>query len=220
MYEECTVVRNREGYLVNSCTGEVVDFEGYSYGDLSNLEYYEKTTSRKKEVVKRHERKVKDMKKIILDYLLSVMTAEEKDKFFEILSKVEKVKRPDPALLLAIYEYILAKEGKTVNREYIKFMKMRGIGKYAIRQKKKLIRQIIKEDPVLNYINSLNEKDRWLASKIYEILREKNVLDGRAEKRKRTLIEYVNDHDKKKKVLEEHYVKELIRWNLDYISVL
>jgi N-glycosylase/DNA lyase len=148
------------------------------------------------------------------------MSAEEKDKFFEILSKVEKVKRPDPALLLAIYEYILAKEGKTVNREYIKFMKMRGIGKYAIRQKKKLIRQIIKEDPVLNYINSLNEKDRWLATKIYEILREKNVLDGRVETRKRTLLEYINNPNKKKKVLEEHYVKELIRWNFDYISVL
>ena len=55
--QECYKVRNSEGFLVDSCTGEVVDFENYAYQDYSNLEYYERAGSQKRET----EKEIKDM---------------------------------------------------------------------------------------------------------------------------------------------------------------
>jgi len=209
--EECSIVENPEGYMVNSCTGEVLDFENYMYQDYSNLEYYERAS-------KKGGGKVADMKKIVLNYLQSIMTEEEKDMFYKILEKVGEDKL-DTAYYLAIYEYILAKENKIVDRNYLKFLKMKGVGRYAIRQKKKLLRRIIKEDPVVHYINSLSPEKREEALKVYEILKEKDLIHGRAETRKKILLEYLNE-EKKRGLLEEHYVKELIRWNFNYVTIL
>jgi hypothetical protein len=214
--QECYKVRNSEGFLVDSCTGEVVDFDNYTYQDYSNLEYYEKVSSSKKKETKKE---IRDMKKIVLNYLLSVMSDEEKDKFYRILNEVEKYRKADAALYLAIYEYIITKEGKVVTRDYIEFLKTKGVGRYAIRQKKKLLRHIIKEDPVLHYIDSLNKEKREEALKLYEILKKKNLVYGRAETRKKILLEYLNDEEKKKELMEEHYVEELIRWNFHYITI-
>ncbi|AKA73825.1 hypothetical protein SULI_07820 [Saccharolobus solfataricus] len=212
MPEECIIIKNSEGYLVNSCTGEVVDFENYTYQDYSNLEYYERASSQKRET----EKEIKDMKKIVLNYLLSVMSDEEKEMFYKILQKIDE-KKLDAAYYLAIYEYILSKENKTVDRNYLKFLKMKGLGRYAIRQKKKLLRRIIKEDPVIHYINSLDLEKREEALKVYEILKKKNLIYGRAETRKKILLEYLNDSRRKKKLLEEYYVEDLIRWNSNNI---
>jgi N-glycosylase/DNA lyase len=214
MPEECTIIKNHEGYLVNSCTGEVVDFENYAYQDYSNLEYYERVSSQKRETEKKE---ITDMKKIVLNYLQSVMTEKEKEMFYKILQKVGEEKL-DAAYYLAIYEYILSKENKTVDRNYLKFLKMKGLGRYAIRQKKKLLRRIIKEDPVLDYINSLDLEKREEALKVYEILKKKNLIYGRAETRKKILLEYLNNEEKKKELLEEYYVEELIRWNFHYVT--
>ena len=218
MGEECGVVRNPEGFLVNSCTGEVVDFDNYSYQDYSGLEYYERKSSLKR--AERGPRKeIKNTKKVILNYLLSVMTEEEKDKFYKILNEIEKHRKPDAALLLALYEYIITKEGKVVTRDYVKFLKIKGAGKYAIRQRKKLLRQVIKEDPVIDYINSLDPGKREEALKLYEILKKKGIIYGRAETRKRILLEYLNDEEKKKELLEDYYVEELIKWNFNYVTI-
>jgi hypothetical protein len=219
MPEECSIVRNHEGFLVNTCTGEVIEFDNYEYQDYSNLEYYERVSSLKKRERKRANKEIKDTKKIVLNYLLSIMSEEEKDKFYRILNEIEKHRKPDAALYLAIYEYIITKEGKVLSRDYIKFLKMKGVGKYAIRQKKKLLRKILKEDPVIQYINSLDQEKREEALKIYEILKKKNLIYGRAETRKKILMEYLSDAGKKKELLEEHYVEELIRWNFHYVMI-
>ena len=176
--QECYKVRNSEGFLVDSCTGEVVDCENYTYQDYSNLEYYEMASSKRE--TKRRE--TYDTKKVVLNYLLSIMNENEKEEFLKIFNRLEE--RKDPALYLAIYEYIITKEGKVVTRDYIKFLKMKGVGRYAIRQKKKLLRRIIKEDPVLDYINSLDPEKREEALKVYEMLKRKGILYGRAETRK------------------------------------
>jgi len=210
--QECYKVRNSEGFLVDSCTGEVVDFDNYTYQDYSNLEYYERASSQKRET----EKEIKDMKKIVLNYLQSVMTEKEKEMFYKILQKIDE-KKLDAAYYLAIYEYILSKENKTVDRNYLKFLKMKGLGRYAIRQKKKLLRRIIKDDPVIHYINSLDLEKREEALKVYEILKKKNLIYGRAETRKKILLEYLNDSRRKKKLLEEYYVEDLIRWNSNNI---
>jgi hypothetical protein len=212
--EECFTVKNQEGFLVNSCTGEVIEFENYTNQDYSNLEYYERMNPPKK-----MKSELKDMKKVVLNYLFSVMSDEEKDKFYRILNEVEKHRKADIALYLAIYEYIITKEGKVVNRDYIEFLNMKGVGRYAIRQKKKLLRHLIKEDPVIHYINSLDMKEREEALKVYELLKKKNFLYGRAETRKKILLEYLRNEEKKKSLLEEHYVEELVRWNFNYITV-
>jgi hypothetical protein len=216
MPEECTIIKNVEGYLVNSCTGEVLDFENYDVTDYSNLEYYERVSSSKKRAEKKE---IRDMKKIVLSYLLSVMSDEEKDKFYRILNEVEKHRKVDVALYLAIYEYIITKEGKVVTRDYIEFLKTKGVGRYAIRQKKKLLRHIIKEDPVIHYISSLDKEKREEALKLYEILKAKNLIYGKAETRKKILLEYLNNEEKKKRVLEEYYVEELIKWNFNHVTV-
>ena len=61
---------------MNSCTGEVVDFENYTYQDYSNLEYYERVSSLKK---KAENKEIRDMKKIVQNYLLSLMCDEVKE---------------------------------------------------------------------------------------------------------------------------------------------
>ncbi|ADB87210.1 hypothetical protein LD85_1543 [Saccharolobus islandicus L.D.8.5] len=195
---------------MDSCTGEVVDFDNYDVTDYSNLEYYEMISSKRE--TKRKE--TYDMKKVVLNYLLSIMNENEKEEFFKIFSKLGE--RKDPALYLAIYEYIITKEGKVVTRDYVKFLKMKGLGRYAIRQKKKLLRKMLKEDPVLEYINNEYSGNKEEALKIYEILKKKNLIYGRAETRKRILLEYLND-SRKKKLLEEYYVENLIRWNFNNV---
>jgi len=87
------------------------------------------------------------MKKIVLNYLQSVMTEKEKEMFYKILQKIDE-KKLDASFYLAIYEYILEREGKVVTRDYIKFLKMKGLGRHAIRQKKKLLRHVVREDPI------------------------------------------------------------------------
>ena len=128
--KECYKVRNSEGFLVDSCTGEVVDFDNYTYQDYSNLEYYERASSQKRET----EKEIKDMKKIVLNYLLSFMSDEEKEMFYKILQKIDE-KKLDAAYYLAIYEYVLEREGKVVSREYVRFLKGKGLGSYSIRKK-------------------------------------------------------------------------------------
>jgi len=218
MSGECGVVKNHEGFLVNTCTGEVLDFDNYSYDDFSKLGYYERVNASRRGGTGKPRKGVKDVNRIVLDYLLSVMDEDEKDRFYRILNEVEKYRKPDPALLLAIYEYVVVKEGKTVSREYIKFMKMKGkgMGKYAIRQRKKFIMKVLKEDPVLEFINSLEPGARDEALKLYGILKRKNLVYGKAETRKRVLMEYLNDRNKKKDVLEDEMAEGLVRWNLYY----
>jgi len=217
MSGECGVVRNREGFLVNTCTGEVLGFDSYSTDDFSKLEYYERVNVNRNNKVRKPKRGVGDIKKVILDYILSVMDDDEKDKFFKILNEIEEHRKPDPALLLAVYEYVMVKEGKTINRDYIKFIKMKGIGKHAVRQKKKLLRKILKEDPVLDFINTLEPGVRDEAMKLYELLKKENLVYGKAETRKRVLMEYLNDPNKKKEVLEKEMTEGLVRWDLYYV---
>ena len=219
MSEECSVVRNHEGFLVDTCTGEVLGFDNYSTDDFSKLEYYERLSRTKNNKAGKSKREAGDIKKVILDYILSVMDDDEKDKFYRILNEVEKHRKPDPALLLAIYEYVMVKEGKPINRDYIKFIKMKGIGRYAVRQKKKLLRKVLNEDPVLDFINTLEPGMRDEALKLYELLKKKNLIHGKAETRKRVLMEYLNDLNKKKEVLENEVVRELIRWDLHHVIV-
>jgi hypothetical protein len=210
-------VRNREGFLVDTCTGEVLGFDNYSTDDFSKLEYYERASRTKNSKVGEPKRGAGNIKKIILDYVLSVMDDDEKDRFFKILNKIEKYRKPDPALLLAVYEYVIAKEGKTISRDYIRFIKMKGIGKHAVRQKKKLLRKVLKEDPVLDFINALEPGVRDEALKLYELLKKENLAYGKAETRKRVLLEYLNDPDKKKEVLEKEMAEGLVRWDLYYV---
>ena len=217
MSGECSVVRNREGFLVDTCTGEVLGFDNYSTDDFSKLEYYERASRTKNSKVGEPERGAGNIKKIILDYVLSVMDDDEKDRFFKILNEIEKYRKPDPALLLAVYEYVMAKEGKTISRDYIRFIKMKGIGKHAVRQKKKLLRKVLKEDPVLDFINTLEPGVRDEALKLYELLKKENLVYGKAETRKRVLLEYLNDPDKKKEVLEKEMAEGLVRWDLYYV---
>ena len=113
MPEECTIIQSREGYLIDSCTGEVLDFVAYDNVDYSSLEYYEMASSKRE--TKRRE--TYDTKKVVLNYLVSIMNGNEKEEFFKIFSKLGE--RKDPALYLAIYEYIITKEGKVVTRDYI-----------------------------------------------------------------------------------------------------
>ena len=207
MPEECTIIKNPEGFLVDSCSGEVVDFENYAYQDYSNLEYYERVSSSKKKETKKE---IKDMKKIVLNYLQSIMTEEEKDMFYKILQKIDE-KKLDAAYYLAIYEYILSKENKTVDRNYLKFLKMKGLGRHTIRQKKKLLRRIIKEDPVIDYIYNEYNGDKDEALRVYELLKKHGILYGKVETRKKILLEYLNDEKKKKSLLEKERIEEIER---------
>jgi hypothetical protein len=208
--EECIIIKNPEGFLVNSCTGEVLEFINYEYQDYSNLEYYERVSSLKKGEKKRAGKEIKDMKKIVLNYLLSVMTEEEKEMFYKILEKINE-KKLDAAYYLAIYEYILSKENKTIDRNYLKFLKMKGLGKYAIRQRKKLLRKILKEDPVIDFINNEYDGDKDEALKIYELLKKHGIIYGKSEIRKKILLEYLNDEKKKKSLLEKERMEEIKR---------
>jgi len=203
MPEECTIIQSREGYLIDSCTGEVLDFVAYDNVDYSSLEYYEMASSKRE--TKRRE--TYDTKKVVLNYLVSIMNGNEKEEFFKIFSKLGE--RKDPALYLAIYEYIITKEGKVVTRDYIKFLKMKRVGRYAIRQKKKLLRRIIKEDPVLDYINSLDPEKREEALKVYEMLKRKGILYGRAETRKEILMKYLKDKNKLRQLIEEEKLNDI-----------
>jgi hypothetical protein len=205
MPEECTIIQSREGYLIDSCTGEVLDFVAYDNVDYSGLEYYERASSSKKRGEKKE---IKDMKKIVLNYLLSVMTEEEKEIFYKILEKINE-KKLDAAYYLAIYEYILSKENKTIDRNYLKFLKMKGLGKYAIRQRKKLLRKILKEDPVIDFINNEYYGDKDDALKIYELLKKHGIIYGKSEIRKKILLEYLNDEKKKKSLLEKERMEEI-----------
>jgi len=204
---------------VDTCTGEVLGLDNYSTDDFSKLEYYERVNNFKKSRPGKTGKGVKDIGKIVLNYILSVMNEEEKDRFFKILNEIEKHRKPDPALLLAIYEYIITKEGKPINRDYVKFIKMKGVGKYAVRQKKKLLRKVLKEDPVLDFINTLEPGMRDEALKLYELLKKENLIHGKAETRKKVLVEYLNDLNKKKEVLENEVMGELIRWDLHHVIV-
>jgi len=203
MPEECTIIQSREGYLIDSCTGEVLDFVAYDNVDYSSLEYYEMASSKRE--TKRRE--TYDTKKVVLNYLVSIMNGNEKEEFFKIFSKLGE--RKDPALYLAIYEYIITKEGKVVTRDYIKFLKMKRVGRYAIRQKKKLLRRVIKEDPVLDYINSLDPEKREEALKVYEMLKRKGILYGRAETRKEILMKYLKDKNKLRQLIEEEKLNDI-----------
>jgi len=203
MPEECTIIQSREGYLIDSCTGEVLDFVAYDNVDYSSLEYYEMASSKRE--TKRRE--TYDTKKVVLNYLVSIMNGNEKEEFFKIFSKLGE--RKDPALYLAIYEYIITKEGKVVTRDYIKFLKMKRVGRYAIRQKKKLLRRVIKEDPVLDYINSLDLEKREEALKVYEMLKRKGILYGRAETRKEILMKYLKDKNKLRQLIEEEKLNDI-----------
>ncbi|ABP96331.1 hypothetical protein HA72_2192 [Metallosphaera sedula] len=204
--EECTIITNHEGFLVNSCTGEVVDFENYSSTDYSSLQYYERVSSSAR---KREENEIRDMKKIVLNYLLSIMTGKEKDEFYRILNQTEKHGKAEAALYLAIYEHILAKENKQVRREYLKFLKSRGIGRYAIRQRKKLLRQMLKEDPVVIYMYYEYQGNKEEALRVYELLKKHNLAYGNAKKRKQILLKYLNDKKLLNEVLEKEKIEEL-----------
>jgi hypothetical protein len=86
---------------------------------------------------------------------------------------------------------------------------MKGVGRYAIRQKKKLLRHIIKEDPVLDYINSLDPEKREEALKVYEMLKRKGILYGRAETRKEILMKYLKDKNKLRQLIEEEKLNDI-----------
>lgn len=206
MPEECTIIQSREGYLIDSCTGEVLDFVAYDNVDYSSLEYYERVSSSKK----RDRKEIKDIKKIVLNYLLSIMTDKEKEMFYKILQKIDE-KKLDASFYLAIYEYILSKENKTIDRNYLKFLKMKGLGKYAIRQRKKLLRKILKEDPVIDFINNEYDGDKDEALKIYELLKKHGIIYGKSEIRKKILLEYLNDEKNKKSLLEKERMEEIKR---------
>jgi predicted SAM-dependent methyltransferase len=205
--QECYKVRNSEGFLVDSCTGEVVDFDNYTYQDYSNLEYYEKVSSSKKKETKKE---IRDMKKIILNYLQSVMTEEEKEMFYKILQKIDEEKL-DAAYYLAIYEYVLEREGKVVSREYVRFLKGKGLGSYSIRQKKKMLRKILREDSVIHFIYNRYSGDKQEALKIYDLLKRKGILYGKVETRKKILLKYLSDQKLKEKLFEEERMKEIER---------
>ncbi|ADB88745.1 hypothetical protein [Saccharolobus islandicus] len=205
MQEECVIVKNAEGYLVNSCTGEIIDFDNYTYQDYSNLEYYERVSSKREE-----KKEIRDMKKIVLNYLLSIMSDEEKEMFYKILQKIDE-KKLDAAYYLAIYEYVLEREGKVVSREYVRFLKGKGLGSYSIRQKKKLLRRVLKEDVVIYYIYNEYNGDKEEALKIYELLKKYGIMYGKVETRKRILLKYLSDHKLKEKLFEEERMKEIER---------
>ena len=207
MPEECTIIKNPEGFLVDSCTGEVVDFENYAYQDYSNLEYYERVSSSKKKETKKE---IRDMKKIVLNYLQSVMTEEEKEMFYKILQKIDE-KKLDVSFYLAIYEYILEREGKVVSREYVRFLKGKGLGSYSIRQKKKILRKILREDSVIHFIYNRYSGDKEEALKIYDLLKRKGILYGKHETRKKILLKYLSDQKLKEKLFEEERMKEIER---------
>ena len=212
MQEECAVVRTREGYLVNSCTGEVLDFEGYDAVDYSNLEYYERAQAAQK--ARRRTGEVRNLKKVVLNYLLSIMTEDEKEKFYRILDEIERYRKADAAMYLAIYEYVLEREGKMVSRDYLDFLKAKGIGPYSVRQRKKLLRQALHEDPVIHYINNEYEGDREEALLVYNLLKENGLLDGKAKKRKEILLEYLNDKEKKRRLLTRYYVEQYFLYDV------
>jgi len=205
MPEECTIIQSREGYLIDSCTGEVLDFVAYDNVDYSNLEYYERVSYQKRET----EKEIKDMKKIVLNYLQSVMTEEEKEMFYKILQKIDE-KKLDASFYLAIYEYILEREGKVVTRDYIRFLRAKGLGRHAIRQKKKLLRHVVREDPIIHYIYEYSG-DKEEALRIYELLKKKGIIYGKVETRKRILLKYLSDQKLKEKLFEEERMKEIER---------
>jgi hypothetical protein len=207
MPEECTIIQSREGYLTDSCTGEVLDFVAYDNVDYSGLEYYERESSSKKRAEKKE---IRDMKKIVLNYLVSIMTEDEKDMFYKILQKMDE-KKLDAAYYLAIYEYILSKENKTVDRNYLKFLKMKGLGRHAIRQKKKLLRKILKEDPVVDFINNEYHGNKNEALRVYELLKKHGILYGKVETRKKILLKYLSDQKLKERLFEEEKMKEIER---------
>ena len=210
MQEECTVIRTREGYLVNSCTGEVIDFEGYDAVDYSNLEYYERAQTQGR----RRTGEVRNLKKVVLNYLLSIMTEDEKEKFYRILDEVERYRKADAAMYLAIYEYVLERENRTVSRDYLDFLKAKGIGPYSVRQRKKLLRQALHEDPVVQFINNEYQGDREEALLVYNLLKENGLLDGKAKKRKEILLEYLNDKEKKRRLLARYYVEQYFLYDV------
>ncbi|BBG27801.1 hypothetical protein [Sulfuracidifex tepidarius] len=197
----------KEGYTVDSCTGEVIDFEAYDSVDYSGLEYYEKVSS---SVRKREEKEIRDMKKIVLNYLLSIMTEEEKNEFYRILNQIERHgRKADSALYLAIYEHILSREGKQVKRDYLKFIRSRGIGRYAIRQRKKLLRQMLREDPVIQYIKYEYSGDKEEDLKVYELLKKHNLAYDNAKKRKQILLRYLTDKKLLNELLEKEKIEEI-----------
>ena len=201
---ECQVVRTREGYLVNTCTGEVVDFDGYEGTDFSNIEYYERAREQVRKT--REDRvKIRNLKKVVLSYLLSIMDEREKEEFYRVLGEVEKHGRVDSAMYIAIFEFIREKEGKPVSRDYLEFLKAKGIGAYSVRQRKKLLRLTLKEDPVVQFINNEYEGDRDEARLVYCLLKRYGLMDGKARRRKEILLEYLRDEEKKKRLLVRFY---------------
>ncbi|MEM2004348.1 MAG: hypothetical protein QXQ37_06805 [Nitrososphaerota archaeon] len=128
--------------------------------------------------------------------ILSHLNEKEKDLFYDIL---EKVKRVNVEMLIAIYEYIKEKNGEKVAPLRESF----GLGSYSIRNKKKVLRQIMRDyDPVLEYINKLPNRD--LALKVYETLKRKNIITGlKAKKRLEILKKYLENEELLKGLLEK-----------------
>lgn len=200
----CQVVKTREGYIVNTCTGEVIDFEGYDVVDYSNLEYYERTREQVRKT--REDRaKIRNLKKVVMNYLLSIMDEREKEEFFRFLNEVERHGRVDSAMYIAIFEFIREKEGKPVSRDYLEFLKAKGIGAHSVRQRKKLLRATLNEDPVINYIDNEYEGDKDEARLVYCLLKRYGLMDGKARRRKEILLEHLRDEEKKKKLLVRFY---------------
>ena len=210
--EECSKITTREGYIVDSCTGEVLDFQGYDSVDYSNLEYYERAQNAQK--ARRRTREVRNLKKVVLNYLLSIMSEDEKEKFYRILDEIERYRKADAAMYLAIYEYVLERENRTVSRDYLDFLKAKGIGPYSVRQRKKLLRQALHEDPVVQFINNEYQGDKEEALLVYNLLKENGLLDGKAKKRKEILLEYLNDKEKKRKLLTRYYVEQYFLYDV------
>ncbi|AAY79921.1 hypothetical protein [Sulfolobus acidocaldarius] len=202
--QECEIIINPEGFRVNSCTGEIIDedipiINNNSYTDFSAIEYYSSKREKRDTNTKLHRKSTKD---IILQYILSRLCDEEKDLFYHILAKFEK---QDPALLLAIFEFVLEKHGRRVNREYMEFLRQKGIGAYAIRQRKKLLRSM-RIDPLELYFNKLDEEKRKEAKELYTLLSK--YYPGFHELKTREKLELIKKYSQDYKLRNKLILKE------------
>jgi len=193
--EDKIIFDAERGEYICTETGEVLEERAivndyYHNQNFSKTEFLQK---REKSEIEKRSLSISITK--LTEYILSRLDENERELFFTITEKINKI---DAIMLVAIYEYILIKHGEldTSLRESL------NIGDHAIRQRKKIIRQILEErDNVADYIKKHYGEE---ALRFYEKLKEKNIISGyKSKKRLEIFLRYYNDSKKRREIEKE-----------------
>ncbi|QXJ27128.1 Transcription initiation factor IIB [Saccharolobus shibatae B12] len=180
--EECTIIKNYEGFLVDSCTGEVITDEyRFSYERYDNLipVNVKKVDSSDEEKYLQY-MKLRDWKNQELDNIIKLLFLRIGDEKIreEFLSIVENAKKYGKAGVLAAFAIAHYLNGISVRTK--KLREEFAVGMFEYRQIRKILQLKIKKS--VNDIDKLvlNNLEEEELKKKYMELKEKGVFSGKS----------------------------------------